>query len=78
MSEFKRIPPAHHLLTKTHGTRRIGNRVVVVDERIENLPARRLGAFLAVVVADVLERTAFVLEFKVVPVLAPHKHTADK
>ena len=67
--------PAHHLLTKTHGARRVGNRVVVVDECIENLPARRLRAFLAVVVADVLERTAFVLEFEVVPVLAPHKHT---
>jgi len=37
-------------------------------------PGGRLGAFLAVVVADVLELTALVLEFKVVPVLAAHKH----
>ena len=42
----------------------------MVDEGIEDLPAGGLGAFLAVAVADVLERTVFVLEFKVVPVFA--------
>ena len=63
--------PADDLLAQTHGTRLIGNRVVVVDEGVENLPAGGLGAFLAVVVADVLERTVFVLQFEVIPVFAP-------
>ncbi|MCY1475939.1 hypothetical protein D9M68_92720 [compost metagenome] len=47
----------------------------MVDEGVEDLAAGRLGAFLAVVVADVLERTAFVLQFKVVPVFATDENT---
>ncbi|MNE06207.1 hypothetical protein D3C80_987910 [compost metagenome] len=67
--------PAHDLLAQTHGAWLIGNGVVVVDEGVEDLAAGRLGAFLAVVVADVLERTAFVLQFKVVPVFATDENT---
>ncbi|MCY1390565.1 hypothetical protein D9M71_53860 [compost metagenome] len=47
----------------------------MIDEGIEQLAARGLGTFLAIVVADLLERTAFILELEVIPVLAPHKYT---
>ena len=67
--------PAHDLLAQTHGARLIGNGVVVVDEGVEDLAAGGLGAFLAAVVADVLERTAFVLQFEVVPVFATDENT---
>jgi hypothetical protein len=40
----------------------------VVDEGVEDLPAGGLGAFLAVVVADVLEFQLFVLQREVIPV----------
>ena len=46
----------------------------MVHEGIKNLPARRLCAFLAVGVADVLELAVFILEFEVVPVLAAHEY----
>lgn len=66
--------PTDHLLAQTHGARLIGNRIVVVDEGVEDLPAGRLGALFAVAVADVLELAAFILEFEVVPVFATDEH----
>lgn len=68
------LTPAHHLLTEAHRAWLIADRVVVVDERVEQLRAGRLGAFLATGIADVLELAALVLQFEVVPVLATHEH----
>ena len=67
--------PAHYLLAKPHRARLIADGVVVVDKGVEQLGAGRLGAFLAVGVADVLELAVFVLQLEVVPVLAAHEHT---
>ena len=47
----------------------------MVDERIKQLGARRFRGFLAAAVADVLEIEIIVLKLKVIPVLAPEKHT---
>ncbi|MCY1551664.1 hypothetical protein D9M68_880090 [compost metagenome] len=52
----------------------LADHIVVIDEGIEQLGAGGLGALLAVVVVDVLEQSAFVLQLEVVPVLPAKKH----
>jgi hypothetical protein len=47
----------------------------VVNEGVEDLATRRLGGFIAVIVADVLEVQVLVLQREVVPVFAPYEDT---
>ncbi|MNG14332.1 hypothetical protein D3C84_980750 [compost metagenome] len=47
----------------------------MINEGVEDLPARGFGTFLTAVVTDWLERASFVLQLEVVPVLAAHEHT---
>src|SRR5690606_3304707 len=68
--------PAHHLTADPHRTRQITQRVIVVKESIENLRTGGLRGFLAVVIADVLEQAAFVLQLEVIPILTANKGTA--
>src|SRR5690606_5939645 len=67
--------PAYDLPARADAAWQLANRIVVVDEGIEDLGAGGLGALLAVGVADVLEAATFVFQFEVVPVLATHEHT---
>ncbi|AMX85395.1 hypothetical protein APG05_15480 [Pseudomonas aeruginosa] len=48
----------------------------MVEEGVQQFGSGRLGSLFAVVVFDVLERAALVLQLEVVPVLASHEHAA--
>lgn len=72
---MKVLSPTDDLLAEAHRARLIGNRIVVIDEGVEQLEPGRLGALLAARVADVLELAVFILEFEVVPVFAAQEHT---
>ncbi|MNO63186.1 hypothetical protein D3C76_538810 [compost metagenome] len=70
------LAPAHHLLTQAHVADLIANRIVVVDEAVEEHCAGRLGRTVTSRVIDVIERTALVHQLEVVPVLAAHEGAA--
>ncbi|MNH29973.1 hypothetical protein D3C79_902370 [compost metagenome] len=48
----------------------------MVDEGVEEFGARGFGQVVAAAVIDVVEQPEFVLELKVVPVLAAYEHAA--
>ncbi|MCY1543854.1 hypothetical protein D9M68_796890 [compost metagenome] len=67
--------PADHLLAQANRTRLIGDGVVVINEGVENLCAGCLRTLFTIVVVNVLEQTALIFQFEVVPVLAAYENT---
>ncbi|MNN44172.1 hypothetical protein D3C81_1584500 [compost metagenome] len=64
------------MLAQAHVADLIADRVVVVDEAVEEHRAGGLGRTVAPRVVDVIERTALVHQLEVVPVLAAHEGAA--
>ncbi|MCY1401938.1 hypothetical protein D9M71_170650 [compost metagenome] len=70
------LAPTDHLLAQAHVAGQFTEVVVVVDEAVEEHRPGRLGGAVAAMVVDVVERTAFVHQLEVVPVLAAHEGAA--
>ncbi|MNQ87036.1 hypothetical protein D3C85_1022460 [compost metagenome] len=70
------LAPAHHLLAQAHVARQLADVVAVIDKGIEEFGTRSLGHVIATTVVDVIKRPVFVLQFKVVPVLATNEDAA--
>ncbi|MNP29812.1 hypothetical protein D3C76_1228550 [compost metagenome] len=64
------------MLAQAHVADLIADVVVVVDEAVEEHRPRGLGRAVPPCVIDVVERTAFVHQFEVIPVLATDKGAA--
>ncbi|MCY1279152.1 hypothetical protein D9M70_278970 [compost metagenome] len=63
------LPPAHDLLARTDASGHLADLVVVIEKGVQQLGARGLGGFLAVVTTDALEGAALVLGSGCAPAL---------